>query len=385
MSRSVLGAEGMRKANLSRVLQLVHREGPCSRARLTELTGLNRSTVAALIGELAELGAVREAEAEPARRVGRPSPLVVPGDRMVAVVVNPEIDAIELGLAALGGRVLVRERIPVDHPEPSDAVAHVVETIGRWTGDALLDGRHVAGIGVAVPGLVRADDGLVRLAPHLGWRDEPFGPLLAEASGLPVAVANDASLGAVAEHLFGAARGHRDVVYLNGGASGIGGGIIVNDALVGGADGFAGEWGQNRTTAHPAWSGTLEDAVSRARLLAAGGLGADDDVAKAFAAPSPAFTDEVARQRELLASALANVANVLNPSVIVLGGFLADLFEDDREGLTAAVCERSLAASLGTLRISPAMLAADRLLIGAAEAAFAGVLADPGRLPPEAR
>jgi len=375
----------MRKANLSRVLQLVHREGPCSRARLTELTGLNRSTVAALIAELSDLGAVHEADAEPARRVGRPSPLVVPGDRVVAVAVNPEIDAIELGLAALGGRVLVRERISVDHPDPGDAVACVVEAIGRWSGDGRLDGRHVAGIGVAVPGLVRQDDGLVRLAPHLGWRDEPFGPLLAEASGLPVAVANDASLGAVAEHLFGAARGHRDVVYLNGGASGIGGGIIVDDALVGGADGFAGEWGQNRVRPGAAGSAALEDEVSRARLLAVGGLGADDDVAEAFSAPSAAFVDEVARQRDLLASALANAANVLNPSVIVLGGFLADLYEHDRDGFAAAVRERALAAALGTLRISSAMLAADRLLIGAAEAAFAGVLADPGQIPPTRR
>ena len=125
--------------------------------------------------------------------------------------------------------------------------------------------------------------------------------------------------------------------------------------------------------------------MSRARLLAAGGLGADEDVAEGFAAPSPSFTDEVARQRDLLASALANAANVLNPSVIVLGGFLADLYEHDRDGFAATVRERAFAVALGTLRISSALLAADRLLIGAAEAAFAGVLADPGRIPPASR
>ena len=66
------------------------------------------------------------------------------------------------------------------------------------------------------------------------------------AIGLPTVVDNDASLGAVAEHLFGAGRGVDDIVYLNGGASGIGGGLIVHGRLVGGAGGYAGEFGQNR-------------------------------------------------------------------------------------------------------------------------------------------
>ena len=80
---------------------------------------------------------------------------------------------------------------------------------------------------MAVPGQVRADDGLVRLAPHLGWVDDPFTARLAARTGLAVAAANDASLGVRAESTFGAGRDIQDVVYLNGGASGIGGGVIV--------------------------------------------------------------------------------------------------------------------------------------------------------------
>ena len=88
---------------------------------------------------------------------------------------------------------------------------------------------------MAVPGLVRSSDGLVRDAPHLSWTDVALRELIGSATGLPTAVGNDAAMGALAEHLFGAARGIDDIVYLNGGASGIGGGLIVQGMQIGGA------------------------------------------------------------------------------------------------------------------------------------------------------
>ena len=84
-------------------------------------------------------------------------------------------------------------------------------------GDAVLringETRPCRALDFVVPGLVRASDGLVRLAPHLGWRDADVATPLAEQLRMPVAVDNDASLGARAEHIFGAAREHSDVVW----------------------------------------------------------------------------------------------------------------------------------------------------------------------------
>lgn len=73
--------EGVRRANLSRVLRLVHEEGPLSRASLTEETGLNRSTIGALVGELAAAGLVTETVPDVHYRAGRPSPNVAPRPR----------------------------------------------------------------------------------------------------------------------------------------------------------------------------------------------------------------------------------------------------------------------------------------------------------------
>jgi predicted NBD/HSP70 family sugar kinase len=306
---------------------------------------------------------------------------------VVAIAANPEVDAIEIGVISLGGVVRERVRVPFAQPPTTADVVEVVTRFVRdWRTRATTDVR-VVGIGLAVPGLVRAADGIVRLAPHLAWRDAPIAEELTQALQLPVSIDNDASLGARAERLFGAARDHEDVVYLNGGSSGIGGGLILDGRLIAGAGGYAGEWGQTRPGIlseedRITDGGVLEDEVNRTRLLECARLGPVDDAALAavLSATSDAeVLSEIERQRRVLSATLANAVNVLNPSVVVLGGFLAMLRERDPQAFDADVRSRSLQAPGEQVEIRSAALGADRLLIGAAEAAFAPLLADPLR------
>ena len=386
-------AAGVRQTNLARLLQIVHRDGPRSRAELTEITGLNRSTIADLTGELVDSGLAVERAPDPVGRVGRPSPIVAVDPRVVAIAVNPEVDA--LTMAAVGLDQGIPARIRIDVPDlltPEQTAQMVATQIAAWRSGELAKHRIVA-IGAAVPGLVRAADGLVRDAPHLQWRDVALRDLLAEATRLPVVIGNDATFGVTAEHLFGAARGVTDVVYLNGGASGIGGGLIVNGLPVSGAGGYAGEFGQNRPRIAldadgRAEEGVLEDEVSRNRLLEVVGIaGADEPtLAQALARSDRAeVAAEVARQRRVLATALANAVNVLNPHVVVLGGFLATLAGEDLDALASAVRAQAMHAAGEDLAIHPAALGEDRLMIGAAEAAFADLLRDPAGYAPAER
>ncbi len=377
--------DGVHRRNLSKVLGLVHYEGAMSRARLTASTGLNRSTVASLAGELVELGLAVELPPDPTNRVGRPSPVIAPHPDVIAIAVNPEVDAVTIAAVGLDGHIPVRERIESDHlVTPEETAALVAATIEGWRAGPLRDARLVA-VGLAVPGLVRAADGLVRLAPHLEWSDAPIRTLVEDATGLPTSVGNDASLGAVAEHLFGAGRGVDDIVYLNGGASGIGGGLIVHGLPVGGAGGYAGEFGQNRpgiasADDRRAVGGVLEDEVSRSRLLAVVGLTAADEptLAAALAASDSAEVEaELARQRRILSTALANAVNVLNPSLVVLGGFLATVAQRDPRALEAGLAEQAMPAAAEQVEIRVAALGEDRLVIGAAELAFERLIADP--------
>jgi predicted NBD/HSP70 family sugar kinase len=387
MSTSVdgRGNSEVRKHNLALVLRLVHHSRGVARSSLTKTTGLNRSTIAALVGELVERQLIVETEPDASNQVGRPSPVANTSPRAIALAVNPEIDAVTVGAVGLGGSVLRRTRVHTDGiPTSAETVRLATSALDELRAEFEPD-HAIVGIGVAVPGLVRARDGVVRLAPHLGWLDEPFAAELGRATGLPVAAANDANLGTLAESIFGAGRGIDDLIYLNGGASGIGGGIMSGGRMITGVDGYAGEFGHTFVHSggdlcHCGARGCLETEVRRDRLLALTGLtdvDSDELEAALIASTSPELRAEVLRQLDFLAIALRNGINVLNPRTIVLGGFLASLYAVAPAHLDELVASQPLTASSEGVVISRSELGANRLMIGAAELAFAAVLEDP--------
>ncbi|GAA4174479.1 ROK family protein [Gryllotalpicola koreensis] len=383
--------DSVRMHNLSTVLTIAHHVGSVSRSDVTRETGLNRSTIGALVGELADLGLITESGPDANLRVGRPSPVISPNPRVAALAVNPEIDAVTVGLVGLDGRVQQRRRVALDRvPTPGEAVGAAADAIAGLIEATSVD--RVVGIGVAVPGLVRQSDGLVRRAPHLGWVDVPFAQLLADATQLPVRASNDAQLGAYAEHVFGAGIGVGELIYVNGGSSGIGGGVILGGAAFTGAAGHAGELGHVRVVSSDAvdsggLAGTLEAEVSRARLLKVLGLegqsvDADGLTAAIQASDDPAVRAEVHRQLELLSVALGTALTLFNPRLVVLGGFLATLYQADAAALDRAVAHATLPETLEGVQITRTRLGSDILLIGAAELAFEPLLADPASLSP---
>lgn len=358
VTRTGTTSEDVRRRNLSAVLTLVHRKRSISRADLTRRTGLSRSTVKDLVEELTAIGLVGETQGGTAYQVGRPSSVVHPREHVLGIAVNPEIDAITVALVAMGGAVLEVIRSPTTRvPTAEDTVEVVVDAVARLRA-AMDAGCDIAGIGVAVPGLVHARESTVRMAPHLGWHDERIGDMLSRAAGLPVRAANDANVGAVAEHLFGGHPQADDMIYVNGGASGIGAAFVVAGELLPGAEGYAGELG------HLYVGGTRQcDCGSTGCLETEVGASPDRDT--------------LVRQARYLGIALGGAVNLLNPRLIVLGGFLRAFPELAADALDAAVAQHSMRAPRELVRIVPASLAAQTLTIGAAELAFAPVLADP--------
>lgn len=377
--------DSIRVQNLSRVLTLLHRRGPLSRAQLTRLTGFNRSTVGALTSELSRLGLAYETEPAAAGRAGRPSPLVHPNERVAALAVHPDVDAVTVGLVGLGGKV--HRRVRYD----AAAVPGVAETLSITR--AVVEGMaaelasmdRIVGVGAAVPGLVDSTDGSVRLAPHLGWENEPLAESLSRTLGLPAFAGNDATLGTLAESVFGAGVEQADVVYLNGSASGIGGGVVVGGMPLGGAAGFAGELGHTLVRSDGlacfcGRRGCLETEVNLGGLLEPLGLKHADleQLEEAMAARrTPGFEAAAARQLDMLAEALVNFVNIFNPSTILLGGFLGVLFSFDPRRLQNAVAHGGIGGLGRQVQIRRAALGADLLLVGAAELAFADLLAAP--------
>ncbi|WP_258137639.1 MULTISPECIES: ROK family transcriptional regulator [unclassified Arthrobacter] len=382
--------DSTRQHNLSTVLGLVHSSAGLSRAQLTRTTGLNRSTIAALVGELVQLGLVVESDLDQSQQHGRPSIMINPGPSVLALAVNPDVDAVGVALVALGGNIVNPVRFHTVRAPSMPEVVNIVSAVYAGMAAALPAHFRVVGIGVAVPGLVDPADGTVIEAPQLGWREQPLAAQLAKALQLPVACANDAVVGARAQAAFGAGREVADFVYLFGGASGIGGGIVSGGKLMHGATGFAGQLGHMLVRTDGAAcscgsSGCLEAEVTREELLRAVQLPVDraedleQSVLGLFASgeASAQLREVLSRQARLLAVGLRGVVHQVNPSLIVLGGFLRILAEAMPDIVEGAV---SLGAARGAreqVRIELAPLGESLILVGAAELAFAPLLADP--------
>ncbi|MFV0633925.1 ROK family protein [Demequina sp.] len=374
--------EATRRHNLSTLLALVHHRRGMTRAELTRATGLNRSTIGLLVADLVAAGLVTE-EAAVTGVVGRPSPMVVPNPQVVALAINPDVDAVILGVVGLGGVVHARERIELDRVP---TVEEFVDVVRANATRLMAKGPYlVTGAGVAVPGLVRVRAGAVARAPHLGWRDEDVAGPLASALGIDVYVDNDAKAGLVAETLFGAGRGRSTLVYLNGSASGIGGGVLADGVVLRGAEGFAGELGHTLVRvggrACPCGrTGCLESEVNIQLLEQIAGPGVIDheDIAGSLTAhPSPELAAEIDRQVDTLAHAIASFASVFNPELVVLGGFLAALHAVREERLDQALASLAFSPLGDSLAVVRAELGDELLVVGAGELAFAALIADP--------
>lgn len=390
--RAGVQADLLRRHNLAAVLRWVHLSGPSSRAELAAGLGLNRSTILDLVGALGAVGLLREEVPQARGGAGRPSHVVIPratGAYVLAVDVG--VDGVAVAAVGLGGRVLAR-RTRTWRRTGGVSANRVVSLVARFCVELTATvpaGAALAGIGVSVPGTVREEDGLVRAAPNLRWTEVPFAAQLAARVGgcAPIAVGNDADLGALAEHARGAGAGVDDLLYLSGEA-GVGGGVIAAGRPLRGVGGYAGEVGHLRVNprGRPCQCGSLgcwETEISEQALLLAadepadGGRPAVRRVLAAAAAgerPARRAVEQVARW---LGSGVGSLVNVLNPGVVVFGGHLAYVLAARGDVVAREMQRTAMRASADQVRLAPAALGEDAVLIGAAELAFQQLLDDP--------
>ncbi|GAA0956793.1 ROK family protein [Actinocorallia libanotica] len=386
--------EEIRRHHLGAVLRQVHLAGPVSRAALANRLGLNRSTILALAARLTAAGLVCEEASGATGRAGRPSLVMRPeSGRWYVLAFDVAVDRLAAARVGLGGPVLERREAPrrrSRYADDLDEVVGVLAGFGRELVDAAPRDARCLGAGASYCGLIRAADGMVRLAPNVGWTDLDFAPALSRRLGLgtPVAIGNEAHLGALAEHERGAGVGHRNLVYLHGDV-GVGGGIIVGGRLLDGDDGYGAELGHmvvNPFDGRPCNCGShgcLEAEVGEAALLeAAGRTGGPGGRAGVRAVVEAAENgDETARQAldrvgDWLGIGVANLINLFNPGIVVFGGTLNDIYQSAAPRIHARVEANVLPVSR-QVELRTSALRDDATLVGAAELAFSRILADP--------
>ncbi|XTZ15956.1 ROK family protein [Micromonospora echinospora] len=380
----------IRRQNLGALLRYVHVHGATSRAELTTALGLNRSTIGALTADLAGAGLVSEGAPKETGRAGRPSLVVRPeSERVFAYAFSVEVDRLRAARVGLGGELLDRRELPRPHGPAAAEAAPLLTAMVKEMEQGTPSGAVCVGAGVAVVGMVRRDDGLVRSSPTTGWVDEPLGELLRAGlgTGHPVAVGNVADLAVLAEHVRGVAVGCDNVVYLHGDA-GVGAGIIAGGRRVTGHAGYGGEVGHMVVNpgGQPCGCGSRgcwETEIGGPALLRAAGRDGVEGQDAVLAVVDPAARGDASAQAAVrqagdwLGFGVANLVNILNPEMVVFGGTMRDLYLAAAAQVRSRLNSMALAACREHVRLRTPKLGDDAPLIGAAELAFERLLADP--------
>ncbi|MFI6076972.1 ROK family protein [Actinoplanes sp. NPDC051343] len=377
------------------LLRLVHLQGPLSRAALAARMGVNRSTILALTAELTQAGLVTEEHPTGSTGAGRPSLVVRPlTDRAFVLAFDVAVDRLVAARVGLGGRVLDRRQAPRPRAGADlETVVDVLAGFGRELAAAAPGSATCVGAGASYCGLIRPGDGTVRYGPEIGWVDQAFGAELERALGLgrPVAVGNEAHLGARAEFERGAGIGSPNLIYLHGDV-GVGGGILVGGELLGGDGGYGCEVGHmlvNPYAGRPCLCGSrgcLEAETGERALLEAAGRGAQAgweavrEVLVDAAAGRPMARKALAEIGDWLGIGVASLINLFNPGVVIFGGTLREVYAAAAGPIADRIARHVLPVSRERTRLRVAALAADTTLLGAAELAFADLLSDPLRV-----
>lgn len=255
------------------------------------------------------------------------------------------------------------------------------------------DMSQVAGVGLAIPGPVNPQTGVLVTAANMpGWDNTPLKQLMEDRLGRPVFVGNDANLAALGEWKFGAGRGHNDVLFLTI-STGIGGGVISDGKMLLGAQGLGAELGHilavpdgplcgcgQRGHLEAVASGTAIGRLAQARLRAGDGpdskiwelvSGEVENVTGAVVGEAALAGDDLAvrlvsEAGRFLGRTLASLLSIFNPSVVILGGGVSMLGEVLFNPVREAVKRHAMSEAFWrNCAIVPAALGDDAGLVGA--------------------
>lgn len=397
----------VRELNLSLVLRLIHNDAPISRSQIAQMTGLNKSTVSSLVEFLLEQELIHETGVNSVG-AGRPARLLEINPRAGAIVgAEFGVDFVAVALTDFSGKILWREdqtTLPTDEQEKilEQSIALIKRAIKFSKGLSL----SLLGLGIAIPGTVNIQDGVLIFAPNLQWRNVPLRSFFKKHTNLPVFIENDANAAAVAEHLFGDARESNNFIFVFAGV-GIGGGLFLNGNLHRGSIGYAGEIGHSPLMAEPFDApchcgnrGCWETYANQYSILRR--VQARLDARRKSILPKLMKERKVALSLELIKEAadagdrqaiealeetgkamglgIATLINMLNPQKIILGGPLSVVGDYLLPMAAKVAIERSLPEMRSNIDILLSSFQEDASLIGAISIVVDDILTNPTQL-----
>ncbi len=403
----------VREANLSLVLRNIYDRAPVSRARLAVMTELNKSTVSSLVEDLLARGLVREAGVN-SMGTGRPATLLEVNPQAGGVIgAELGVDFVAAGLMNFAGQMLWRQKVKADpFEEQAKTISQTLELVDEAIGRCRDLGLRVLGLGLAAPGTVDLQEGVMIFSPNLRWHDVPLRKIFSEHTGLRVFVENDANAAAVAEHLFGVMRQVRDFIFIYAGV-GVGGGLFLNGKLYRGQNGYAGEIGHiaMMTAGHDelclcgnpgCWETyanqravirEVEALLREGRaslipaLMAERGEPAPtlEVIRQAAEAGDEAAVEAFERVGHAMGLGIAGIVNIFNPEKVVVGGALSAASDYLLPTVREVVSQRALNDVLKRTDVIPSVFSDDASLFGAAAIVVEDILWNPSSVGYERR
>ena len=390
--------ENVKNTNKHAVLSLIQfTSGGISRAELARQLGISRSAVTTIINDLMATGAIQES-AQKTGTSGRPRTLleIVPEAGYVAGI-DMGATHLRILISNFGAQVIGEKEIPFDVTQNPKICLEKADALLRdLLEDVGLTLVQLSSIGFGVPGPISSDTGIVIAPPIMpGWDEFPIRKRLEELWGLPISVNNDAKLGALGEWAYGAGRNVMDLAYIKVG-KGIGAGLLINGQIYSGSTGSAGEIGHltidekgpictcgNRgclealsgggAIAQQAKNAIKEKKNTQLREISPENISAKD---VAFAAQRGDLLAQqiIEEAGEHLGVAIAGLINIFNPSMIIVGGGVAQIGDLLLEPIRETVKERSVLAVATEVRITTALLGRRSTSMGAIAQALISAL-----------
>jgi predicted NBD/HSP70 family sugar kinase len=320
------------------VIEALGQRGVASRADIARATGLSRTTVSSLVGDLKGAGLLVERAAEgdgQDQSVGRP-PVLLSFDRSAGAVVGIDFGHSHIGVVVgdLSHTVLAElwQDADVDS-SASHGLDIATELVEAALEEAGVSRERVLGVGMGIPGPITTGSGTVGSTSILpGWVGVDAASAMRERLGMVVRVENDANLGALAELVWGAGRGAQDFVFVSV-RSGIGGALVIDGRLYRGSGGTAGELGhtlfrENGEVCRCGNRGCLETVAGTSAVAGAFNavrgeeIGVHELIERAHAGDSLAQR-VIADAGRSIGVSLGNLCNVFNPERVIIGGDLS--------------------------------------------------------------
>ncbi len=365
------------------VLRMIYEDEAISRADIARKTGLTRTTVSTVVGELIEQGLVEETGAGQSSGGRQPVLLRIAHEAHGVLALSFEDTQIVGALVDMRGSIQRRVSLSLYGYRPEELTGYLSRLIDELRADAA---PRVLGIGLSMPGIVDPVHGIVRRAVNFGLVDAPLRQELHERYRLPVYLDNAAHLAALAEYMFGGGAASGNLAVISVGV-GVGAGIVLNGTLFPG-DGFgAGEIGHvvvadNGLRCNCGNVGCLEtiasvpailraarkwfsDPSSRLRTLAPSAAAVDlDTVRQALEAGDPGVAAIVEAAGHYLGIAVAHIVGLLNIERIVVTGAVAVLGPPLIEAIRASLARHALAPLAAMTNVELIPERSDAVLLG---------------------